>query len=429
MNLSKDTEVYRIVLNELERQRFELNMIPSENYCSKAVMEACGSVLNNKYSEGYSGKRYYQGNRFIDEVELLAIKRAKELFNAEHANVQSNSGSPANMAAYFAVLNPKDKIMGMDLTHGGHLTHGSRVNFSGKMYDFVSYGVQEDGYLDMDKIRKQAYLEKPKMIVCGYTAYPRKIDFKEFHAICEEVNAYSLADVSHIAGLCVGGAHENPTPYFDIVTSTTHKTLRGPRSAVILSKKEDRLANVSGLDEKKAKKAKNLAGKIDRAVFPGLQGGPHEHTIAAKAVCFQEALSVEFKDYASQIVKNAKRLSETLMNEGISLVSNGTDNHLILIDLVRSLKEASLGKPVAVALEDAGLVMNANTIPFEPGSPFKPSGIRLGTPVLTTRGMKENEMEIVGKWMAEVIKDYKNRDKLKLINKKVAELCEKFPFY
>ena len=429
MSLTKDQEVHEIVQKELNRQRYELNMIPSENYCSQAVLDACGSVLNNKYAEGYSGKRYYQGNKFIDEVELLAIERAKKLFNAEHANVQPNSGSPANMAAYFAVLNPKDKIMGMDLSHGGHLTHGSKVNFSGKVYDFVSYGVNEEGYLDMDRVRKQAYLEKPKMIVCGYTAYPRKIDFKDFHAICEEVNAYSLADISHIAGLCVGGVHENPSPYFDIVTSTTHKTLRGPRSAVILSKKEDRIIDVSGLEEKKAKIWKNLAGKIDKAVFPGLQGGPHEHTIAAKAVCFKEAMGEEFKDYAAQIIKNAKVLSQSLMDNGMKLVSNGTDNHLILIDLVKTLGEASLGKPIAVALEEAGLVMNANTIPFEPGSPFKPSGLRLGVPVLTTRGMKEEEMDLIGHWISEVVKDYKNEDKLKFINNKVKELCAHFNFY
>ncbi|MBT3984916.1 serine hydroxymethyltransferase [archaeon] len=425
----KDIVVKEIIDRELDRQRYELNMIPSENYCSEDVLKACGSVLNNKYSEGYSGKRYYQGNRFIDEVELLAIERAKKLFSADHANVQANSGSPANMAAYFAVLNPGDKIMGMDLTHGGHLTHGSKVNFSGKMYNFVSYGVQENGLLDMDKIRKLAYEEKPKMIISGYTAYPRKIDFKEFFSICQEIGAYALADVSHIAGLCVGGEHENPAPYFDITTSTTHKTLRGPRSAVILCNKEDRFASVEGLDEKKAKKTKDLGGKIDRAVFPGLQGGPHEHTIAAKAVCFQEAMGDDFKNYASQIVKNAKALAESLQTYGMTLVSGGTDNHLILIDLVKTKGEASLGKPIAVALEKAGIVMNANTIPFEPGSPFKPSGLRLGTPVLTTRGMKEQEMDLVGHWISEVVKDHTNEDKLKFINNKVKELCTHFTFY
>jgi len=426
----KDQEVKRIIEDEKNRQRYELNMIPSENYCTQDVLDACGSVLNNKYAEGYSGKRYYQGNRFIDEVEMLAIERAKKLFGAEHANVQVNSGSPANMAAYFAVLNFGDKIFGMDLTHGGHLTHGSKVNFSGKLYDFVSYGVEEEsGLLDMDKIRKLAYQEKPKMIVSGFTAYPRKVDFREFQAICEEVGAYSVGDISHIAGLVAGGAHENPTPYFDIITTTTHKTLRGPRGALILCKKEDRLAKVDGLDEKKAKRVKNLAGKIDKAVFPGLQGGPHEHSIAAKAVCFQEAMTDDFKDYAARIVKNAKLLSESLMSEGIKLVSGGTDNHLILIDLVKTLGEPSLGKPVAVALEEAGIVMNANTIPFEPGSPFKPSGLRLGTPVLTTRGMKNEEMDLVGHWIAEVIKDYKNEEKLKFIKNKVQELCTHFPFY
>ncbi|MFH1972747.1 MAG: serine hydroxymethyltransferase [archaeon] len=425
----KDEEVKRIIESELYRQRYELNMIPSENYCSEDVLKACGSILNNKYAEGYPNKRYYQGNKFIDEIETLAIERAKKLFGAEHANVQVNSGSPANMAVYFAMLNPGDKIIGMDLTHGGHLTHGSKVNFSGKMYNFVNYGVEPDGFIDMDRIRKLAYLEKPKLILSGFTAYPRKVDFLEFHAIAEEVNAYSMADISHIAGLIAGGVHDSPLPFTDVVTTTTHKTLRGPRGAIILSKKIDKLANTEGMEEKKATKERDLAQKIDKAVFPGLQGGPHEHSIAAKAVCFQEAMQPEFKEYASQIVKNAKALAASLDTEGIKMVSGGTDNHLILIDLVKTLQQPSLGKPVALALEQAGLILNANTIPFEPGSPFNPSGLRLGTPVLTTRGMKEDEMDLIGHWIAEVIRDYKNEAKLKFINKKVKEICTHFTFY
>ncbi len=412
-DLKSDAEVYNIVQNELERQKSELNMIPSENYCSKAVLEACGSVMNNKYAEGYPKKRYYQGNKFIDDVELIAIERAKQLFGAEHANVQPNSGSPANMAVYFALLEKGDKILGMNLSHGGHLTHGCPVNFSGKYYNFVEYGVdKETEMLDMDKIRKIAEEEKPKLIISGYTAYPRTIDFREFHNIAESVGAISMADISHIAGLIVGNAHPSPFPFTDVVTTTTHKTLRGPRSAIILCK------------EKYAK-------AIDKAVFPGLQGGPHEHTIAAKAVCFGEALKPEFKDYAQQIVKNAKALAETLMNNGIKLVSNGTDTHLLLIDLTntKAVGKPGMGKDVAVALEEAGIITNANTIPFDPSTPFRPSGIRVGTPILTTRGMKEPEMKQVGEYMAKVINDYQNSELKSKINNEVKELCKNFAFY
>jgi len=431
-DLKSDPEVFQIAENELTRQKNELNMIPSENYCSKAVLAACGSVLNNKYSEGYPKKRYYQGNKFIDDAEILAIERAKKLFNAEHVNVQPNSGSPANMAVYFALLNLKDKILGMNLSHGGHLTHGSPVNFSGKYYNFIDYGVEkETETIDMDKVRKLAEKEKPKLIISGYTAYPRTIDFKEFHDIAESVGAYSMADISHIAGLIVGDAHPSPFPFTDVVTTTTHKTLRGPRSAIILSRKEDRLANIEGLDEKKAKRAKDLGGKIDRAVFPGLQGGPHEHTIAAKAVAFQEAMQPDFKDYAHQIVKNAKVLADTLMENGIKLVSNGTDNHLILIDLIKtkSVGKEGLGKEGALALENAGIVTNKNTIPFDPSTPFKPSGIRIGTPTLTTRGMKESEMKQVGEWMAKILNNLENEELQKKIREEIKELCSQFVFY
>jgi len=411
--LKNDPKVKEIIEKELERQRNELNMIPSENYSSKAVLAASGSVLMNKYAEGYPRKRYYQGNRYVDEIEQLAIDRAKKLFNAEHANVQPNSGSPANMAVYFALLERDDKILGMNLSHGGHLTHGSPVNFSGKYYNFVEYGVdKETELLDMDKIRQLAEKEKPKMILSGYTAYPRTIDFKTFHDIAESINAYSFADISHIAGLIVGDAHPSPFPFTDVVMTTTHKTLRGPRSAIILCKEK-------------------FAQQIDKAVFPGLQGGPHEHTIAAKAVAFQEAMQPEFKEYAKQIVKNARALAEKLMSENIKLVSNGTDTHLILVDLIntKAIGKPGMGKEVAVALEEAGIIVNANTIPFDPSTPRTPSGLRFGTPILTTRGMKEAEMETIGKYMIDVIKNMKDEDLRKKIKEKVLELCNQFVFY
>lgn len=432
-NLEKnDPEVFKTVQNELNRQRNELNMIPSENYCSKAVLEACGSIMNNKYSEGYPKKRYYEGNEFIDDVEIIAIERAKKLFQAEHVNVQPYSGSPANAAVYFALLNPGDKILGLRLDMGGHLTHGHKVNFSARFYNPVQYGVdKETGLIDMDEIRKIAEKEQPKIIVSGATAYPRLLDFKEFHNIAESVGAYSFADISHIAGLIAGGAHPSPFPFTDVVMTTTHKTLRGPRSAIILCKNEDRLADTKGLDEKAAAKAKNLASKIDRAVFPGLQGGPHNHVTAGKAIAFGEALKPEFKDYAVQIVKNAKALAETLMDNGIKLVSDGTDNHLLLIDLIntKSVGKIGHGKVGAVALDEAGIVTNCNTIPYDPSTPFKPSGIRLGTPILTTRGMKESEMKIVGEWIAKVLNNLDNKEIRQKIREEAKELCSNFIFY
>jgi glycine hydroxymethyltransferase len=405
-----DFEVTEIIKKELDRQRYELNMIPSENYCSSSVLEVCGSVLNNKYAEGYPKKRYYQGNKFVDDAEILAIERAKMLFGAEHVNVQPNSGSPANMAVYLALLETGDKILGMDLTHGGHLTHGSKVNFSGKLYNFVYYGVDENGYIDMKEVRDIAERERPKLIICGATAYPRKIDFKNFAEIAKSVSAISMADISHIAGLVAGGVHESPFPHIDIVTTTTHKTLRGPRGAIIMCKQQ-------------------FASAIDKAVFPGIQGGPHEHIIAAKAVCFGEALKNDFKIYSEQIVKNSKALAKTLIENGIVLVSGGTDNHLILIDLEKTLGEIGKGKEVAVALEEAGIITNANTIPFEKSSPFKPSGIRIGVPILTTRGMKESEMKIVGKYISDVIKNSADEKVKQSIKEKVRFLCERFVFY
>ena len=412
MNLNKnDFEIGNAIKKELDRQRNCLNMIASENYASKEVLETCGSILSNKYSEGYPKKRYYQGNKIIDEIELLAIERAKKLFNAGHVNVQPYSGSPANMAAYFALLKPQDKILGMGLNHGGHLTHGSLVNFSGQIYNFTHYGVdKETERLDMEKIRELALKEKPKLIISGYTAYPRTINFKEFHKIAEEIGAYSMADISHIAGLIIGGVHPSPFPFTDVVTTTTHKTLRGPRGAIIMCKEKFREV-------------------VDKAVFPGLQGGPHEHVIAAKAVTFREAMQPEFKEYAKQIVKNARVLAETLMESNIKLVSNGTDNHLILIDLMKTkaINKKGSGKEVAMALEEAGIITNANTTPFELSSSFKPSGIRLGTPALTTRGMKEREMCEIGKYVAKLINDLNNKPLRQDIKQKVLNLCKEFP--
>lgn len=411
--VEKDKEVKKLIDAEWERETNVLELIPSENYVSRDVLAACGSILTNKYAEGYPRKRYYHGNKVIDDIELLAIERAKKLFNAEHVNVQPNSGSPANMAVYFALLNSNDRVLGMHLSHGGHLTHGSPVNFSGKHYKFIEYFVdKETERLDMDAIRKIAQKEKPKMIVSGYTAYPRIIDFKEFHNIAEEVGAYSLADISHIAGLVVGGVHPSPMPFTDVVTTTTHKTLRGPRSAIIMCKSK-------------------FADAIDKAVFPGLQGGPHQHVIAAKAVAFKEAMSLDFKNYAMQTVRNAKVLAETLMDEGIKLVSDGTDNHLILINLIKtkSIGKEGIGRQVATSLEDVGIVTNANTIPFDPSTPFKPSGIRLGTPILTTRGMKGNEMKEVGNYIAKIINNSANTKIKENIKEKVLELCKQFPFY
>lgn len=420
--------VFDYISKEKERQNTTINLIPSENYASKAVLEATGSVLGNKYSEGYPKKRYYQGNEFVDEIELLAIERAKKLFGAEHVNVQPYSGSPANMAVYFALLKPGEKILGMRLDMGGHLTHGHTVNFSSKFYTAVQYGVdRETGLINMDEVRKQAEQEKPKIIVSGSTAYPRQFNFKEFHEIAESIGAYSLADISHIAGLVAGEAHPSPFPFTDVVMTTTHKTLRGPRGAMIMCKKEDRLANVEGLDEKQASKAKNLAVKIDRAVFPGLQGGPHNHAIAGKAIAFGEAMKPEFKDYAHQIVKNAKAMAEELMSQGLKLVSDGTDNHLMLIDLTSM--GIGLGRDVASALEEAGIVLNANTIPYDPSTAFKPSGLRLGTPILTTIGMKESECKQISEWIAKVVKDKDNSELKHKTKQEVSELCKQFTFY
>lgn len=388
-SLSKsDPQIAKLIRQEEKRQQEVLEMIPSENYTSKAVMEALGTVLTNKYSEGYPKKRYYQGNRFIDEVENLAIERAKKLFNVPYVNVQALSGSPANYAVYFALLEKTDKIMGLSLAFGGHLTHGAPKTFSSRFFKSVQYELNKFGVLDYDAIEKLAKKEEPKIIVCGFTAYPRTIDFKKFGQIADSVGAYLLADISHIAGLVAAGVHPSPVPYVHIVTTTTHKTLRGPRGALIM-------VTVKGL-----KKNPELGSKIDSAIIPGLQGGPHDNQTAAIAVALLEAQGKPFKAYASQIVKNTKALATELINYGFNLSSGGTDNHLILINLQN---KGVNGAIAAFALEVANIVVNKNGVPFDPMPPFYPSGIRIGTPAITTRGMKEKEMVKVAVWINEVV--------------------------
>ena len=419
-----DAEVYDLILKEKNRIENGVELIPSENFVSKAVLQAMGSVFTNKYSEGYPKRRYYGGQEFVDAVETLAIDRAKRLFGAEHVNVQPYSGSPANQAVFFALLNVKDKFMGLDMNCGGHLTHGSPVNFSGIIYTPVPYVVdRETEFLDMDEIRKTALKERPKMIISSLTAYPRKLPFKEFQEICEEVDAYHLADISHIAGLIVGEVHESPFPFTDVVTTTSHKTLRGPRGAIIMCKKEDRLHDKYHSDTEK-----NLARLIDSAVFPGLQGGPHDHITAAKAVAFEEASKPEFKDYASQIVKNAKAMADELMAQGVKLVTNGTDNHLMLIDL-RPKGLGGKGRQLQRAMDKANITMNKNSVPFQEASPFNPSGLRLGTPAVTTRGMKEDDMRVIARCVAEVIDNYRDASVLEKVKLEIKELVSDFPLY
>jgi glycine hydroxymethyltransferase len=402
----QDPEVYAAIAAEEVRQKEGIELIPSENYTSAAVMEACGSILTNKYSEGYPGKRYYGGQENIDVIENLAIARAKELFGAEHVNVQPYSGSPANTAIYFALLEFGDTVLGLQLDHGGHITHGLPISFSGKAYNFVQYQLnKETGQLDMEQIRKLAHEHKPKMIVAGFSAYSRDIDWKEFQAIADEVGAITFADISHTAGLIAGGVLQSPVPFFDVVMTTTHKTLRGPRGAMIMCK------------EKHAK-------VIDRAVFPGHQGGPHEHAIAGKAIAFAEALRPEFKDYAAQIVKNAVKMSDKFLEKGYEVVSGGTENHLLLIDLTN---KGVTGKAAQEALDEVGITLNKNTVPFETRSPMDPSGIRLGTPAITTRGMKEADMELIVEWIDQVISDIDNPENLARIKKEVREFSMKFP--
>jgi glycine hydroxymethyltransferase len=403
-----DPEVASAIKSEIERQEFKLELIASENYASKAVLITMANVMNNKYAEGYPQKRYYGGCEFVDIVETLAIERLKKLFGCEFANVQPHSGAQANMGVYFALLNPGDVILGMNLSHGGHLTHGSPVNFSGKFYKVIPYGVnKETETIDFDEVRRLAHEHRPKMIVTGASAYPREIDFKKFREIADEVGAILMADIAHTAGLVAAGLHISPVPYADVVTATTHKTLRGPRGGIIMGKSE-------------------YEKKINSSVFPGTQGGPFMHVIAAKAVCFKEALSDEFKEYQRQVVKNAKRLAEVLKEKGYRLVSGGTDTHLFLIDLTN---KNITGKEAEEALAKAGITVNKNTIPFETKPPFIASGIRIGTPAVTTRGMKEREMEIIGEYIDEVLKHRENEKYLEDIREKVKKLCMDFPVY
>ena len=417
-----DHLIAEVIKKELKRQRESVELIASENFVSIPVLEAMGTWLTNKYSEGYPHKRYYGGNKFIDMSEDLAIERAKLLFDAEHANVQPHAGSQANMEVYFALLNLKDKILGMGLSHGGHLTHGSPVNFSGKFYNFVSYGIsRETERIDMDDVRKIALKEKPKMILAGYSAYPRNLDFKEFREIADEVGAYLMADVAHFAGIIAARKHMMPFPYCDVVTTTTHKTLRGPRGAIILSMNEDRLKQKYHPDSKK-----NLAKMIDSAVFPGMQGGPLDHMIAAKAVAFGEALKPEFKDYIEKVLKNAKALANGLMDNGFKLISNGTDNHLMLIDLTN---KNVTGKQAETALDEAGITCNKNMVPFDTRNPFDPSGIRIGTPAITTRGFKEDDMKIIADSMNKIIENINNKKVTERVKQDILELCKKYPLY
>lgn len=366
----QDEEIYEQIKKEEQRQKHNIELIASENFVSEAVLEAVGSILTNKYAEGYPNARYYGGCEYIDQIEELARNRAKELFGAEHANVQPHSGSQANMAVYMTVLQPGDTVLGMDLSNGGHLTHGSKVNFSGKLYNFIAYGVKEDGYIDYEDVERKAMEYKPKLILAGASAYPRKIDFKKFREIADKIGAYFMVDMAHIAGLVCAGEHESPVPYADFVTSTTHKTLRGPRSGLILCKEQ-------------------YAKALDKTIFPGIQGGPLEHVIAGKAVCFKEAMQPEFKQYAHQVVLNARKLAEELVKRDFNLVSGGTDNHLMLIDL-RS--KGLTGKEATLLLDEVNITVNKNAVPNDPEKPMVTSGIRIGTPAVTTRGLKEEDM-------------------------------------
>lgn len=404
-----DQEVFALTNKELERQELGLELIASENYTSRAVMEAQGSILTNKYAEGLPKKRYYGGCENVDQIEQIAIDRAKKLFNCEFANVQPHSGSQANMGAYFSIINPGDKVLGMDLAQGGHLTHGSPVNFSGKLFNIISYGLDiEKEILNYNKVREIAKKEMPKVIVAGASAYAREIDFKIFREIADEVGAYLMVDMAHIAGLVAAGVHNSPLPHAHITTSTTHKTLRGPRGGIVLTNDEE------------------LAKKINFNIFPGIQGGPLEHVIAAKAVSFKEALSDSFVTYQKQVVTNAKLLANELMNKDIGIVSGGTDNHLIL---VKTDSVGLTGKEAEAALEHAGITCNKNMIPGDKRSPFVTSGVRLGTPAITTRGMKEEQMKLIATWIHSALKNHNNESELLKIRDNVTLLCKSFPVY
>ncbi len=403
-----DPDIARAIANEVDRQHEGLELIASENFVSEAVLQAAGSVFTNKYAEGYPGKRYYGGCEFADVVETLARDRAKELFGAEHANVQPHSGSQANMTAYMALLQPGDAILGLNLAHGGHLTHGHPLNFSGKMYKIIPYGVRKDTEtIDYDELEQIAEREKPRLIVGGASAYSRIIDFARMRQIADKVGARLMVDMAHFAGLVAGGVHPSPVPHCHVVTSTTHKTLRGPRAGMVLSTQE-------------------FAAAIDKIVFPGIQGGPLMHIIAAKAVCFREALQPAFKEYARQVVANAKVLAQKIMDEGFRVISGGTDTHLFLMDV---FSKGMLGSEAENALGAAGITVNKNAIPFDVNPPLKPSGIRIGTPALTTRGMKEKEMQQVGAWIADALNHHKDAQALARIRRQVHELADAFPLY
>jgi glycine hydroxymethyltransferase len=406
-NLSKqDKEIFDCIVREQERQASEMELIASENYVSPAVLETMATVLTNKYSEGYPGHRYYGGNRVVDDVENIAVERARELFNAEHVNVQPLSGSPANAAVYFAFLKPGDKVLGLKLDHGGHLSHGHKVNFSGILYNFVQYEVDPaTGRINMDKVAEIARREKPKMIVAGFSAYAREVEWQKFKEIADEVGAYTFADIAHTAGLIAGGQMANPVPIFDVVTTTTHKTLRGPRGAIIMCKEK-------------------YARAVDRAVFPGFQGGPHDHITAAKAVAFGEALKPEFSGYAAQVIRNAQTLAEELIKMDYKIISGGTDSHLMVIDLTG---KGLAGREAEAVLDKVGISVSRSTIPNDPNPPLNPSGIRLGTPAVTTRGMGEEEMKKIAALIDKVVEQKNETDKLAEIKKQVAEMCKTFP--
>jgi glycine hydroxymethyltransferase len=403
-----DPEVYGTIRNELERQKNYLELIASENIVSEAVLEAQGSIFTNKYAEGYPNKRYYGGCEYADEVENLAIDRAKELFQAEYANVQPHSGSQANMAVYFAALNPGDKVLGMDLAHGGHLTHGSPVSFSGKLFNFISYGIdRETGQIDMADVERVAHEHRPRMIVAGASAYPRLIDFAAFRAIADQIDAMFMVDMAHIAGLIAAGVHPSPIPYADYITTTTHKTMRGPRGGLILAKEE-------------------YGKSLNSNIFPGIQGGPLMHVIAAKAVSFKEAMTEEFVAYQEQVVKNSKALAAALNHYNYNLVSGGSDNHLLLVDLIN--KDIT-GKDAEEVLEAAGLTVNKNAIPFDTQSRFVTGGIRIGTPAVTSRGLQEPEMKLVAEWINRVILNRNDQTEINRIREEVRKLCDQFPIY
>ena len=408
-NIQKqDKSVYNAIKGELKRQQEGMELIASENYVSEAVLEALGSVFTNKYSEGYPGHRYYGGQEYTDVVEGLAIERAKKIFGAEHINVQPHSGAPANIICYFALLQPGDTVLGMDLSHGGHLTHGHPVTLPAKIYNFVRYKTKVDGKIDYKELEEMAIKHKPKLILAGFSAYTRQLDYKKFAAIGKKVGAITMFDIAHIAGLIAGRALPNPVPYFDIVTTTTHKTLRGPRGGMIMCREK-------------------FAKAIDKATFPGFQGGPHENNVAAKAVAFGEALKPSFRKYAAQIIKNAKVLELELRKYGFKLMFGGTDNHMVLVDVFGS--KGVTGKEAEVALDKVGITLNKNMIPDDPRGPMDPSGIRIGVPAVTTRGMKEKEIKQIAKWINEVMENHKNEKALKKIHQEVIKLCKKFPIY